>query len=299
MYWIVQMRAILLTMSLTLFAATGYTQSSPDLDDILNEILSIATADREESDNKGVIRDTFDEGLYWNREEKCDRLFETPVPVLPGGSFLKKIMGEQEVQAHYALSQGGTLRLTITDVGRIPVSGSSYIEAYRDLFDKRPLQDSISRKADNHVVLADVKNRLALSYYPKKNDETGRYQIKADSLTLILTAKVRVTEWTEYSMASIEDQKKWDRLLCQSYHHELGHILVAAQILEEAEADLLNLNAESLEALQLEQKNLFDTIGQRNIDLQNDYHDALDMMGKSLGRSKPYLELPFAWLKRD
>ena len=235
-------------------------------------------------------------GAFWAGQERCDTLFETPLPRLPGGSYLTKIFAEEAVQAHYALQQGGKVRLTVREVGKSFVDGETYYDAYDAVIKQKPLQDRIARKIESKVVLADVRTSIGSEFRPMKTEDGAAYIIRPQSLRLTLTAKVRVTDWRQYEVADARNQALWDKYLCVSYHHELGHILVTAQILEESEAEWLALKADTVEALGTKHQALMDEVGTRIEGRQQAYHDALDEMGPALGRSKPYMELPFSWL---
>ena len=239
------------------------------------------------------------ESVYWEGEEKCDTLFASPISQLPGGSYLTQILGEDAVQAHYLMPQGGKLRLTVREVGRVTVSGDTYSQVYLDILKRKPLQDRLARKLESGTVLADVKTTMGVSFRPVKTDDGAAYMIAPQSLTMKLISKVRVTDWAEYNLADQYNQNAWDKHLCTSYHHELGHILVAAQVLEESETEWLALRVETLEALNEKHQSFVDEISERVRERQQAYHDALDEMGAKLGRSRPYMELPFPWLKND
>ena len=238
--------------------------------------------------------------VYWEGEESCEDLFTTPLSQLPGGSYLTKIFDNDTLQAHYQTANGSTVKITIQPIKKLPVFGATYAAAYRDLVRRRPFQDRISRKASGHIVLADVVNLLGIRPAYKKtksdHDDTEIYSINPQRLILELNARVRVAQWTEYDGASPEERRLWERHACTSYHHELGHILVAAQILEEASAEFLDLQAPSKEELETHIKALFKTVNEQIKQRQIAYHDALDEFGPSIGRARPYMEIPFPWL---
>jgi len=237
--------------------------------------------------------------VYWKGEAPCDNLFETPVPQLPGGSRLTQILGIDDVQGNYAMSGGGSLRVTFRQPQKMPVQGVSYSDAIADLFKRKPLQDSIARKTSKFVVLADVKSRIGMSGRPYKLEDGSGYGLKPKTIRPSLNAKVRVADWPGYAAASVSDQQKWDGHLCENSHHELGHILVAAQILEEAEPEMLGLRGATPEELSQEISNLLSEIGKRINARQEAYHDEIKSMGRALSDSRPYLELPFPWLATD
>lgn len=246
-------------------------------------------------DAKGPV-DANEHGAYWHNDDKCDTLFETPVPRLPSGSYLTTILGEGTVQAHYALENGGKIRLSVREVRKVPVVGADYAAALENLYENRPLQDSISRKVSGSVVLADVTTSYGLSFRAIQTPDKTAYMLKPDNFTLIMRSKVRAADWTGYDQASANSQRAWNRHQCVSYHHELGHILVALQLLEDSQTEWFNLRAPSAEVLKEKQTALYAVLVQKISKRQDLYHEALKDMGDALGESRPYLELPFDWL---
>lgn len=233
--------------------------------------------------------------VFWLSEEKCDTLFDIPVPVLPGGSTLSDIVGNG--QAQYAGAEGGRVTITITDVKKMPFSGKDFDEAYKNLSSYSPLQDRIAHKVSDHAVLADVTQRFRRYYRLRPGPVEGTYIVHPNNLMFSILAKVRIADWTGYGAADARSQKLWDQHQCTSYHHELGHILVSAQLLEEALGEVLNLPPSPKEELFEKVDGIFNKTYDMIVERQQDYHDALADMGHVLGRSRPYMELPFDWLK--
>lgn len=249
-----------------------------------------------EPDNSG------DRG-YWQGEKKCDTLFETLIPSLPGGSYLTKILGDGKIHADYELNNGGVIRVKVRDVRKVPVNGLNFDSAYADLAMRKPLQDRLARRVESHVVLADVRTMVGSSFLMKKTTDEitdiTTYRIRPQSLRLSLKANVRVADWADYALADGPSQKRWDRHQCTSYHHELGHILVAAQVLEESQTEWLDLQAPTKEDFSLLHDELMTDIQKRIQARQEAYHAALEEMGPAIGRSRPYMELKFDWLKQS
>ena len=234
----------------------------------------------------------------WEGETKCAALFDTPPPVLPGGSYLTAIKGERSVQGHYLMQSGGKLRLTFREVGKVPIFGDTYDLAYADLKKRKPLQDSLSRKTDNHIVLADVKSLRGTGFKIGVSEDESRYFVKPGSLTFTVSSKIRVADWRGYEAADAASQAAWDRHQCRSYHHELGHILVTAQVLEDSRDELERLSAQSAEALKGKQDDLLKTMGERIKARQAAYHEFLETSpGGKL--SRPYMELALPWLLQN
>lgn len=237
--------------------------------------------------------------IRWQGDMPCGSLFDTPVPRLPNGSPLVQIFGTESIQSHYQLSGGGKIRVTLRQTEKIQVSGARYADAIKDLNSRRPFQDSISRKTSGYTVLADVRYQVGISASSYKLKDGSGYALKPNRIRPSVVAKVRVANWPGYENAAADDRRKWDGHLCESYHHELGHILVAAQIWEEAEPELLTLRGTSSEDVSQKLDVLLDDVGQRIEARQEQYHDEIDAMGHALSRSLPYLDLPFSWLKPE
>lgn len=234
--------------------------------------------------------------VHWDSATPCTGLLKEAIPVLPGGSTLRQIYDGPTIQSHYDLRNGGKLRMSIRDVGTKYVDGDTFLDAYSKVFDKRPLEDSISRRVNSHVTLADINYRPGFNLRFKKHNDPESYEVRLSSLVLTLNSKIRVIAWRQYDTASTEDQLKWDKFACQSYHHELGHLLVAAQVYEDTQDRWSELSASTHEDINAQTDRLFSEIVEAIKDRQAKYHDEIDEMGPALASSRPYLDLPFTWL---
>ena len=236
------------------------------------------------------------QAVYWAKTENCETLLENPVRRIPGGFTLKEVIGEDKL-AIYELPNGGHLKIRFWEVDSLPVRGKTFDEAYKDLMVKRPLQDRVSRKVANEVVLANVTMKYRLGLRFTKTDDGLLYKIKPGTFSIFQTAKVKVIDWADYHQADLVSREKWDKLTCESYHHELGHVLVAAQILAESEAAWLDLRAEDQKAMSEKTDELFEQILERVRNRQKRYHEEIELMGPEVADARPYLELSFSWLK--
>ena len=236
--------------------------------------------------------------LHWAGDAPCYSLFDTPVPQLPNGAPLTKILGDDPVQGHYRLPGGGVLRLSVRDVGTVEVRGDTFAAAYQDLLQRKPLQDSIARKASGRFVLADVRILLGASIRSSKMEDGSGYHIAPDDVSLRLSAKVRAANWAGYAGASDADRRAWDLHICQNYHHELGHILVAAQVMEASVPEWLALRGATAEDVTAAQQALMRQIVDRLVAAQTAYHDEIEEMGEAVADARPYLDLPFSWLAK-
>lgn len=237
-----------------------------------------------------------DRTVYWLGAESCDDVFETPVSSMPGGSKLTKIHHGPSIQAHYALSNGGTLRVSVRDIQKKYVQGRNFAEAFDNVFKQRPLQNQLERITEKYVVLADVRSMFGLVTPIRQNADTSEYYFVPNRLFLTVSSRIRIVEWDGYDQATPEDQILWDRFQCQSYHHELGHILISAQIFEESEPEWMMLRAQTKDELLDKREALFEEVSDRAAARQKIYHQTLDAWGPEMAKSKPYLELPFPWL---
>ncbi len=239
------------------------------------------------------------EAVYWQGQDKCDTLFDTPASMLPGGSYLTEILETDSggIRANYTLATGGKLRLTIPETELVNVDGLTYLAARKDLNTRRPLQTAFAREFDTHIVLADVN--LTIGIGSVRGKSVYGHKIRPQSLNLKLKAKVRVAVWSGYDTASEADQTLWDRRLCESYHHEFGHILVAAQVLEESQDQWLAIRGRTPEEFTEAKDNFLARLGESILARQDAYHDGIKTMGKVISHSRPYLDLPFSWLSGD
>lgn len=239
---------------------------------------------------------------HWQGDDNCEALFETPLQVLPGGSHLKENVQTENVQAdaleaQYIMANGITLKLTIQAVEEAPVTGSDFKTAYRNLFKQKPLQDSLARRVEEYTTLAEVNMLFTSSMYIESTLDGSPVTVDPEDITLTINAKIRIADWIEYEQAQPASQQAWDRHKCVSYHHEFGHILIAAQMFEDTQDEWSKLEASSIEAFDQTQKDFFSKLTTQINKRQDNYHDMLQDMGPALGESRPYLELPFPWLE--
>lgn len=234
--------------------------------------------------------------LFWDGEGSCDALFETPVSRLPGGSYLTHQPDNNLASGHYALSGGGTLRLRIPEPYKISINGHNYEAAHKSLLTRQPFQTAYEKAYDDHIVLADVRITVGTGSVSVKPHGEADFRIRPSSLNFRLKANVRLAEWYQYGSASEADKRAWDRRSCQSYHHEMGHILVAAQVIEEFHQSWLDLRAPTKAAFAEKRDALTEQMGDAIMARQDAYHAEIETMGRALSYSRPYMELPFSWL---
>lgn len=232
--------------------------------------------------------------VYWLGDESCDELLEQTISEIPGGFSFKFKTADDE--AHYQLPAGGTLRLSLTEAERVSVEGATFSQAYRHLIAQRPLQDKIEQNV-SQVVFASVETGYELDLDFTQNADQSLFQIKPNGYNIVMTARFSVIDWTGYNRADAASRAKWDKMTCESYHHELGHVLIGAQLFAEAEPDWIAMRGRDEADVRKRTDVLFDFIMRRVRARQQKYHQEIQAMGSTLADSRPYLELPFTWLR--
>lgn len=237
--------------------------------------------------------------VYWAGDENCGTLFQTPLDTLPGGALLIGSDDENGMEAEYELRDGSRLVLRIEDPEASPIYGTSFNDAMVDLDKRKPLQVSETEFQTEGLVMASVKISKSYSYLPHVRRGQRYLSIKPGSMIIELEAEVRSVTWDGYETASATDKALWDKFQCRSYHHELGHILIDAQLFEETIYDWSRVRGQDLDDMAISARHVFDDIAYRISERHDDYHKAISDMGFELADSRPYLDLPFAWLNRD
>ncbi len=232
--------------------------------------------------------------VFWQGEDSCGDLLDEPVAAIPGGFPLTTILSNG--QAHYRLPLGGTLRLRLWKAESVPVQGKDYAEAYKNLVTQKPLQDDVSGRAGGEVVFALVESRYMLDLDYSHDPELSLFQLKKGGYTVNMNSKVKVIEWDGYKTADDASRRKWDKMTCESYHHELGHVLIGAQIFAEAEPLWMDLRGADEGMISWRTDDLFDRIMKSVRERQKKYHEEIDVMGRAVADSRPYVKLPFSWL---
>lgn len=233
--------------------------------------------------------------VHWLGNEKCDNVLNEPIRSIPGGFPLKSVLDNG--QARYQLPDGGILRLRLWEAASVPVQGTNFQEAYKNLVEQKPLQDNVSGRGENDVVFALVESRYALDLDYEHDNDLNLFQLKSGGYTVNMNSKVKIVKWAGYETADEESRRKWDKMSCENYHHELGHVLIGAQIFAEAEPMWMDLRGAGQEVISRKTDTLFETIMNRVRERQKNYHDEIKTMGPAMSDSRPYTELPFTWLR--
>ena len=246
-------------------------------------------------DNQWQFAGQIDEQVYWLGDEPCDDLLEQTIPKIPGGFPLK--YKNADGFAHYSFPGGGSLQLQMSLAEKVSVQGASFEEAYRNLVAQKPLQDSADYRGKGVVVFAAVETNYQLDLDFIQNEDLTWFAIKPGGYNVVMQSSFNVIDWTGYNQADAASRAKWDKLTCESYHHELGHVLIGAQLFAEAEPLWVKLKGADEKSVQSQTDAIFDLTMQRVRNRQIDYHREIDFFGRDLADSRPYLELPFSWLR--
>jgi predicted secreted Zn-dependent protease len=230
----------------------------------------------------------------WTGSERCDSLFSTFPEQLPGGARLES---HQQGEAHaYRLPEGGTLRILDADIQYFDILGATYAEAQSNLYRRTPemLTERGGHPWGDDALLAMVVNR-----YHGEVNVTGSllgYRGEPGSAELEIAPVLHLARWNDYAAADPVDQTLWDRAFCSHAHHELGHILVAAQIMTQAETDLTRVSDPTQAGISRAIRAALETMMEDIKSRQDLYHIEIDRIGRDVADSRPYVELPFSWL---
>ena len=230
-------------------------------------------------------------GTAWVGEAQCEGLFDQLPVSLPGGAVMT---GRDGASTLYRLPEGGTLRIDGPAVERAPLFGATFADTQADLRARAPLDLRGDHVARRGVVLAQVRSEYngELSLY---GDGAG-FGVSDGGAELLIQPTVYLASWDGYAAASPEDRARWDRALCEQSHHELGHILLAAQVMAEAEPGLSAIRSDTREGISQEVRDGLNGMMAAIRERQALYHGEIVAMGERVADSRPYLEQPFSWL---
>jgi len=208
----------------------------------------------------------------------------------------------------YRSASGVTLKLVQPVVTYYNVSGRRYRDARKYIFDKRPLEsmqsakDRVSPETDSvnprAVTLAGILSPSSLSYTISGSRDRYKLMVKQTELTSAFL--VTLPRWKNYETATASDQGKWDDLLCNAAHHELGHLRIRLVIQAETLDGYADLPpAQSREEMKNLTVDYRKDISERVQDRQEAYH-VYNGGGTRRGMTElPYAELPFPWLEGE
>ncbi|GGX67209.1 hypothetical protein GCM10011309_16080 [Litorimonas cladophorae] len=200
---------------------------------------------------------------------------------------------------------GVTLRVVEPVVKYYQVTGRSFREAQSDIVKRKPLDESRNYDIDpdlispdregNIATLANILSPTLLSYTTFGSRD--HYRLLAGQTELTSAFVITLPAWKNYEDASAKDQAKWDDLVCNASHHELGHLRIRLDILAETLDGYAALPPAQTRA----------ELGQLTADYRAEINARIDNRqdayhiynGGGLRRGMielPYAELPFPWL---
>lgn len=200
---------------------------------------------------------------------------------------------------------GITLRVIEPLVEYYNIRGETYRAAQKDIFSRKPLEiirasrpngtSGIQNPNSDAVTLADILSPTALSYTVSGRND--KYDVVTDRTRVTSGFLITLPRWEDYDRATPADRAKWDDLLCNAAHHELGHLRIRLDILAETVDGYAHFGTGSEDELANKISEYREAVGDRIEARQNIYHI---YNGGGLRRGMvelPYVELPFPWLE--
>ena len=209
----------------------------------------------------------------------------------------------------YKSENGVTLKLVQPVVQYYEVKGRRYRDAQTDIFNRQPLKALRQAGAENtpdhsgpvngtrYAVVADILSPTTLNY--TISGWMKKYRLVLDQTVMTSAYLVTLPSWTDYESASAVDQSRWDDFLCNSAHHELGHLRIRLDILAETLDGYASLPTEkSSDAMGKLTVDYRKEINARIQARQDAYH-IYNGGGTRRGMTElPYADLPFPWLEK-
>lgn len=253
----------------------------------------------------------------WIGETPCGLdIFEVPLSLAGVGPREEGPIFTKTLEAHlgqkitnqstyiFKSKNGVRLRIVKPVIKYYPVKGRRFENAEKDIFDRKPL-DITSPEYSGRDELEDGKksaifanisspSSLSIATYGFGND----FSLITNKVELTSAYLITLPQWTTYQTAPAQDKAKWDDLLCNAAHHELGHLRIRLDIYAETLDGYAALpgglpNDEIRRLTTAYRKKVDDLIDER----QNAFHIYNDG-GMRRGMTElPYAELPFPWLK--
>ena len=206
----------------------------------------------------------------------------------------------------YISQNGVTLRLVEPVVKFYTVLGKDFRAAQKDIFESKPLRRPENTEPQNEEIkdgpatttLANISSPTSLYYYTYGSG--SQYRILPEKTVLTSAFLITLPKWESYETATAADQAKWDDLLCNASHHELGHLRIRLDILAETLDGYAALPKGRPKAeIERQIKAYRQDINARIQKRQDAYHIYNDG-GLRRGMTElPYAELPFPWLKNQ
>jgi len=246
----------------------------------------------------------------WAGDTPCGiDIFEAPLE-LPNlgprrdGGFLKEPIntGDNRIISNqptflFQSHKGVTLQLVQPVIEYYTVSGRSFRDAHKSIFETRPLKSSSETKNPKAVTVANIYAPTNFSYMLLGSGD--EYELVANKTTIVSAFLVTLPKWDNYSTASASDKAKWDASFCTSAHHELGHLRIRLDILAQTLDGYAYIPSDKpKDEIQRLANEYTRDINARIDARQNAYHV---YNGGGLRRGMlelPYAELPFPWLEK-
>lgn len=236
--------------------------------------------------------------VHWAGKAPCDAALDLYQPALPGGSVNVPDANARPGRHAYKTSSGALIVTMPAQVGVRDVDGQDFAELFRNIRSMRALHIPTVGKRFPLVRLAQIQTSMSMSVWPMPVSGDADAPVKAnpDRTTIRLNPRIELIRWVGYDDAPSADRKLWDRARCEHIHHEIGHLLVTAQVIEEELPTLFTLRADDDDDLSIKRSDWFDAMSDKSSERQEQYHELIAEMGPEIADSAPYLELDFPWL---
>lgn len=208
-------------------------------------------------------------------------------------------------QGHAVKVKGGDGIYTLPDVGRFtfkamaferpPLYGMKAVDAFRDLVKRDMIVDPYSRTGRGATRLGQI--HLPWNRTMRVQSDGGEYRIRPSSLNVVLTPTVTLPEWTNYVTARPADKAVWDRAACSTIHREMGHALVAMQILMEEAPSYLELSSSTRAGLDRQITRNDRRIATLIAGRQDAFHRFIAATGPRGKMHTPYFEFGLPWVR--
>ena len=240
-----------------------------------------------------------DQSIVQARSE-CRQILETFPKILPDGGQLSELDSRDNRLATYELNGDVTLEFRLQEPEQIYVFGEDFDAVMRDMSERKPLEENEGGSAESGFTLAKVYMEFgSLPGHIVKAPYADNFVYEDGGISLTYTARVLVAEWVGYDYADARSQAEWDALICKSYEHEFGHILITASILEKYAPQWKAISEPTSEAFGAKQSALWNAARQE-ISLEQDlYHERLSLMGTDPSQTEPFEALPFPWSRAE
>ncbi len=205
----------------------------------------------------------------------------------------------------YKSENGVILRVVDPVVKYYPAYGRRFRDAHKDIIDRKPLDSLQDQTTEGELgatqdkktaTLANISSPTLLTFTSYGSRDHFRLMTGKTMLTAAFI--VTLPRWTTYDIASPDEKAKWDDMICNAAHHELGHLRIRLDILAETLDGYAALpsatSSKALEALTTDYRaDINASVNER----QDAYH-IFNGDGIRRGMTEvPYAELPLPWIE--